>query len=42
MYVRYFDVFDIIVLRGLDNLKGYYKLLRYYRWVLLWVFDVFY
>lgn len=40
MYVRHPDVSDITVPRGSDNLKGYYKLSRHYRWALSRVFDV--
>ncbi|XP_022799826.1 alpha-1,3-mannosyl-glycoprotein 2-beta-N-acetylglucosaminyltransferase-like [Stylophora pistillata] len=40
MYVRHPDVSDINVPGGADNLKGYYKLSRHYRWALSRVFDV--
>ena len=40
MYVRHPDLSDISVPGAADNLKGYYKLSRHYKWALGRVFDV--
>lgn len=40
MYIKHPDLTDISVPGSMENLKGYYKLSRHYKWALSQVFDV--